>query len=269
MRDHCSNGCLTKRSVLSLGASAAASLFAAAFDSRGWAQSAGGGAPGIIDVHHHVSPPGFINALLKYQAGERPMLDWTPARSIEDMDRAGVALSIISITTPGVWFGDREEARRLARECNDYGAKLKADFPGRFGLFASLPLPDVEDSLKEIEYVFEHLNADGVGVMTSFGDRWLGDESWVPVMDELNRRKGDRVHASYRCQLLPQRSAGCALLGRRAVDRYDTRHRKRRILRNGGAFPRHTFHFFACWRDDALRLPAICRLPSIGQGFGT
>jgi 6-methylsalicylate decarboxylase len=189
MRDHCSNGCLTKRSVLSLGASAAASLFAAAFDSRGWAQSAGGGAPGIIDVHHHVSPPSFINALLKYQAGERPMLDWTPARSIEDMDRAGVALSIISITTPGVWFGDRDEARRLARECNDYGAKLKADFPGRFGLFASLPLPDVENSLKEIEYVFEHLNADGVGVMTSFGDRWLGDESWVPVMAELNRRK--------------------------------------------------------------------------------
>ena len=69
---------------------------------------------GIIDVHHHVSPPEFVTALVKHQLGERPMLDWTPARSIEDMDRAGVALSVTSITTPGVWFGDREEARQLA-----------------------------------------------------------------------------------------------------------------------------------------------------------
>jgi predicted TIM-barrel fold metal-dependent hydrolase len=174
---------------LSLGASAAAALLTPLAAGRVLAQNQGTGTAGIIDVHHHVSPPEFVSALLKHRLGERPMLDWTPARSIEDMDRAGVRLSINSITTPGVWFGEREETKQLARTCNEYGARLRADFPGRFGLFASLPLPNVDDSLKEIEYAFDHLKADGVGLMTSFGDKWLGDESLTPVIEELNRRK--------------------------------------------------------------------------------
>jgi predicted TIM-barrel fold metal-dependent hydrolase len=135
------------------------------------------------------------------------MLDWTPARSIDDMDKAGVARSVTSITTPGVWFGDRDEARQVARECNDYGAKLMSDFPGRFGLFASLPLPNVDDSLSEIEYARDYLKADGIGVMTSFDNKWLGDESFNPVMEELDRRKAIvYTHpsvASYCLKLLP------------------------------------------------------------------
>jgi 6-methylsalicylate decarboxylase len=117
------------------------------------------------------------------------MLDWTAGRSIEDMDRAGVATSMTSITTPGVWFGDNREARILARECNEYAARLAGQYPGRFGIFASLPLPDVDGSLEEIAYAFDVLHADGIGVMTSFGDKWLGDEAFAPVMQELNRRK--------------------------------------------------------------------------------
>lgn len=117
------------------------------------------------------------------------MLDWTAGRSIEDMDRAGVATSMTSITTPGVWFGDNREARILARECNEYAARLAGQYPGRFGVFASLPLPDVDGSLEEIAYAFDVLHADGIGVMTSFGDKWLGDEAFAPVMQELNRRK--------------------------------------------------------------------------------
>jgi len=144
---------------------------------------------GIVDVHHHVSPPQFITALSKYKLGERPMFNWTPGRSIEDMDRAGVALSITSITTPGVWFGDNREARDLARACNEYAAGLAQQYPGRFGTFASLPLPDVDGCLKEIEYAFDVLKVDGIGVMTSFGDKWLGDPTFAPVMAELNRRK--------------------------------------------------------------------------------
>ena len=104
------------------------------------------------------------------------------------MDRAGVAGSITSITHPGLWYGDIEETRRLARECNDYAAKLATDYPGRFGIFASIPLPDIEGSLREIEYAFDTLKADGIGVMTSFGDKWLGDKTFDPVMRELDRR---------------------------------------------------------------------------------
>ena len=186
--DEPSTTAVTRRSLLLGGAAASVGWFGPATRLQALAQSETSDAAPVIDVHHHVSPPAFISALLKHQLGERPMLGWTPSRSIEDMDRAGVAVSITSITTPGVWFGDREEARRLARECNDYGAKLRTDFPGRFGLFASLPLPHVDDSLKEIEYALDELKADGVGIMTSFGDKWLGDESFIPVMEELNRR---------------------------------------------------------------------------------
>src|SRR6266699_5616594 len=100
--------------------------------------------PHRIDVHHHIAPPRYIEEMKSLL--QPPTLAWTPERSIEDMDKAGVATSITSITTPGVWIGDHEQGRRLARECNDYAARLAGDFPGRFGMFAALPLPNIEAS---------------------------------------------------------------------------------------------------------------------------
>jgi predicted TIM-barrel fold metal-dependent hydrolase len=107
----------------------------------------------------------------------------------EAMDKGGVATSLLSTTTPGIWFGDAAQANALARDMNDYGARLVSDHKGRFGLFAVLPLPDVESSLREIEYGLDHLKADGISVLSSYGDKWLGDPSFAPVWDELNRRK--------------------------------------------------------------------------------
>lgn len=179
----------TRRGFLAGAATTFGGMLADSSMGRVVAQAGKAPVGGIIDVHHHISPPTFINALIKNKLGERPMMDWTPQRSIEDMDRSGVSVSISSITTPGVWFGDSADAIRLARECNEYTAKFASDHPGRFGNFASLPLPDVDASLKEIEYAFDTLKADGVGVMTSFGDKWLGDPAFTPVMEELNRRK--------------------------------------------------------------------------------
>jgi predicted TIM-barrel fold metal-dependent hydrolase len=124
----------------------------------------------------------------------RPLLQaantkWTPAQSIEDMDRGGVAAAVVSITNPGLWFGDRGVTARLARACNEYGAKLVQDHPRRFGLFASMPLPDVDATLREIEYACDTLKADGIGLLTSYDDIWLGNPAFRPVMEELNRRR--------------------------------------------------------------------------------
>ena len=143
--------------------------------------------PHRIDVHHHVAPPKYIEEMRALL--QPPTINWTPERTLADMDEAGVATSITSITTPGVWIGDHAQGRRVARECNDYAAKLAADHPGRFGLFAALPLPDVEASLREIEYGLDTLKADGIGLFTSYRDKWLGDPAFEPVMEELNRRK--------------------------------------------------------------------------------
>jgi 6-methylsalicylate decarboxylase len=142
-----------------------------------------------IDVHHHLSPPTYIAASNAGNFGDRLMKDWTVEKSLHDMDQAGVAVAMLSITTPGLNFTSGEPARKLARECNDYAAKLRADHPGRFGSFAMLPLTDVEGSLQEIAYALDTLKADGIGLMTSYNDKWLGDPLFLPVMEELNRRK--------------------------------------------------------------------------------
>src|SRR2546430_2022438 len=106
----------------------------------------------IIDIHHHFGPSVWVN-----EVKGRPLLQaanttWTPAKSIEDMDKGGVAASVVSITNPGLWFGDKTVTTRLARACNEYAAKLVADHPDRLGFFAAMPLPDVDATLKEIAY---------------------------------------------------------------------------------------------------------------------
>ena len=97
-------------------------------------------------MHHHLAPPAYIADLKKHQRGAPPTLEWTPEKSLVDMDSSGIATAVLSITTPGVWFGDGDDAgaATLARACNDYGAKLIADHGRRFGMFAALPLPDVD-----------------------------------------------------------------------------------------------------------------------------
>jgi 6-methylsalicylate decarboxylase len=142
-----------------------------------------------IDVHHHISPPRYIEELAPMKRLTPQTLGWSPESDIEQMDRGGVQVSITSITTPGLWFGSHSPARRLARECNDYAAQLVQKYPKRFGMFVNLPLPDVEGTLKEIEYGLDVLKADGVALFTNYTDKWLGDPAFDPVFEELNRRK--------------------------------------------------------------------------------
>ena len=142
-----------------------------------------------IDVHNHLSPPSYIAEIGRAHEFPAVTKDWTPEKVIADMDRGGVTTSITSISPPGLWFGDDVATRRVARECNEYAARLAADHPGRFGMFVTLPLPDIEGSLREIEYGLDVLKADGVAMFTNYGDKWLGDPFLAPVFEELNRRK--------------------------------------------------------------------------------
>jgi 6-methylsalicylate decarboxylase len=115
--------------------------------------------------------------------------EWTPHKALAEMDANSVATAIVSITSPGIWFGDVQAGRTLARKCNEYMAQLVSDYPGRFGFFAAVPLPDTEGSLQEITYALDTLKADGIGLMTNYGDKWPGDPAYAAVFDELNRRR--------------------------------------------------------------------------------
>ena len=132
-------------------------------------------------------PPKHLEAIVaQRESGRTP--PWSPAMSIEEMDKNDIATAIVSLVQPGVTIGTVEQARGLSRECNEYGARMVKDYPGRFGFFASIPLTDTEGSLRETAYAMDTLKADGINLFTSFGDKYLGDKSFEPVYEELNRR---------------------------------------------------------------------------------
>ena len=178
----CRSG-ITRRGFL--GAAASFGALAAA----GCATTPASSSAKRIDVHHHISPPPWVTALKKSKLDSPPVNNWTPQRSLDDMDRAGVVTAITSPTLPAVGFLGPQEAADVARASNEYARKLADMHPGRFGVFALLPMPHVDPTLKEVAYAMDVLNCDGVAFMTSYGDKFLGDPAFAPVMDELHRRK--------------------------------------------------------------------------------
>ena len=192
-------GCLSRRALLvgagALGAgvsmSAAAqqtgagvaravvpSLFAMPTDARAGRR---------IDVHHHAVPPAYLAA--SGLTGVPQLNGWSVQKSLDDMDAAGVATAMLSVPSAGLWPRDTMANRRTARACNDFMAAMVHDHPTRFGMFATLPLSDSEGSLAETAYALDVLKADGIGLYTSYHDRWLGDPAFDRVFDQLNRRR--------------------------------------------------------------------------------
>jgi len=148
----------------------------------------------LIDIHHHFVPPFYVNEARKHilatnEAAIPTMQEWSPEKSLAEMDRNGVQYSVLSLTTPAVWLGDVQASRKFARKCNEYAAELATKYKDRFGFFAALPLPDPEGSLKELAYALDDLKANGIGLLTSYDNKWPGEPAFQAVFDELNRRK--------------------------------------------------------------------------------
>ena len=149
-------------------------------------------APYRIDVHHHVIPDTYLQAMNR--AGvDHPIPgvaypSWSVEADLDLMDRYGIQTAVVSITAPGVAFADGPEAARVARATNEAMAQLISDHPGRYGAFALVPLPDVDAALREIDYALDVLGLDGVGLFTNHRGTYLGDAAFDRLFAALVER---------------------------------------------------------------------------------
>lgn len=148
--------------------------------------------PHRIDVHHHIIPPAFTEAMARHGLREvagAPLPRYSPELSLEVMNPNSIRTALVSLSAPGVDFGDRQEACELARACNEYAAQMRKDHPGRFGFFAVLPMPYTDEACAEAIHALDHLGADGVVLLGSTGGHFLGDPRFEALMAELDRRQ--------------------------------------------------------------------------------
>ncbi|WP_328980097.1 amidohydrolase family protein [Streptomyces canus] len=148
---------------------------------------------GLIDVHAHLLPDFYVEQATAaghaHPDGMGGWPSWSVEAHLDLMDRNGIDTAMLSMSSPGVHFGDDKAARLLARRVNEYTAELTRDHPGRFGNFVSLPLPDVDASLEEIAFAYDELDADGVALLTHTHGVYLGDPRLEQVFAELDRRR--------------------------------------------------------------------------------
>jgi 6-methylsalicylate decarboxylase len=147
-------------------------------------------ASGMIDVHFHLIPQFYRDAV--YEAGTGPAIarypDWTPALALELMDKHGIALAITSMAQPGVGFLPGDKATAFARRCNDYAAELIAQHPKRFGCFGLVPMHDINAAIAEARYCLETLRFEGISLFASYGEKFLGDAAFDPLLSVLDSR---------------------------------------------------------------------------------
>ena len=145
-----------------------------------------------IDVHTHFVPAFYRSYLANYgidDAGGAPLAKWNVEDNLALMDRNYITKSILSLSMPGVQMGNDIKAREMARIVNEYAADLVAKHPDRFGFFATLTLPDVEGAISEMNYALDHLNADGIVLLSNEGKKYVGDSGNKPLLEALNNRK--------------------------------------------------------------------------------
>jgi len=145
-----------------------------------------------VDIHSHFVPDFYRTALIDaghdHPDGIKGIPEWNQRLALDSMDRLDIDVAMLSISSPGVHFGDDAKAAELARAVNEEAARLKEANPDRFGFFASLPLPDIDASIAEARFALDELHADGIVLETNHHGMYLGDERLEAVYAEVSAR---------------------------------------------------------------------------------
>jgi predicted TIM-barrel fold metal-dependent hydrolase len=224
-----------------------------------------------IDVHQHVVPPFWAKELRTDPSGT-VIPPWSTESAIHSMDSQEIATGILSLAAPSVIRWNKSERRDMARRVNEYTADLVAEQPDRFGNFATLPLPDVDGALRELEHALDTLRADGVILLANYAGKYLGDPAFEPLWAALNRRQATvfvhpgqpplSIAAGVAGQLVDYpfdtTRTAVQLVLNGIVDRYP---RVRIILAHAGGFLPHASRRFAelarFFRPDGAKPAAI------------
>jgi 6-methylsalicylate decarboxylase len=146
--------------------------------------------PRRIDIHFHLIPQFYQDAA--YEAGAGPAIGrypaWSPELALDLMDKSGIEVALMSLAQPGVQFGDPKKAGTLARRCNEYSAELNARWPRRFGTLVTVPMWNIDEAIVEIDHSLDQLKHQGVCLFASYGEKFLGDPLFDPVLESLNDR---------------------------------------------------------------------------------
>lgn len=111
------------------------------------------------------------------------------AQRLEDMDRVGIDVEVISLSTPNVFFTDARHQPEIARMTNDAYAELIAQHPTRFKGFASIPMDDPDAALAELHRAIDELKLNGVILLSNIGGKALTSPEYRPFFAEANRLK--------------------------------------------------------------------------------
>lgn len=141
-----------------------------------------------IDVHAHFAPKEYLAAIRRFAPAAERLPDCSTARLLESMERFRIDAAVLSLTPPGVFFGDLGQARELARLVNEHASQLRRDHPGRLAALGFLPLPDLAGSIEEAAYALDVLHLDGLELLTNVAGTYVGDSAWDPLFAELDRR---------------------------------------------------------------------------------
>ena len=145
-----------------------------------------------IDTHHHCIPTSYRKVLRTAgidEAGGRALPEWSPEASLKTMDALDIATAILSVSTPGTTFlSSAADAEALARDLNDYTASVVASQPERFGFFATIPMPHVDEAVTETVRALDVLHADGVVLLANNDGVYLGQDGQADLFAALDAR---------------------------------------------------------------------------------